>query len=548
MLALLVLLPLVQAATRQFDLTLARMNAAPDGYTRSVIGINGEFPGPSIIVDKGDRMVITVRNELPRPTSLHCHGLAQRQTNFYDGVSGVTQCPIQPQGQFTYVIDTNDQAGTTWYHAHYKTEYVDGFRAPLIIRDPEDPHRGSYDEELVVTLADWYHQESEVLTQSYLSPASQGNEPIPDSGLINGKGRYNCQNAEPGARCSQNAPWENFNFVPGRRYRLRIINTSAFTAFKFSIDGHKLTVIEADMTPVKPVVVDRLNINVAQRYSVIVEASQQVSNYWMRAVMATACFPVAAPKLDRNVLARIHYQGAPDRAPTTSAQSPTPDAMKDCIDLDPQLLRPIQIQPVLQPTTHVQVDASFQSDAQGINRGYLNNVTFVPDFTHSMLQQTAFNEVRSFATSAHVQEVPYNGVIRVVINNSDNGEHPFHLHGFDFQVLAWSQGTYDPATTPLNTNNPIRRDTTTVPASGFTVLQFRADNLGFWAFHCHIEWHVVAGLVMIFQVGSMSEIQRGLRIPSNMIGQCNAGSRGPAQQQPRFSPRGVNGDMVNYMS
>jgi len=420
----------------------------------------------------------------------------------------------------TYQIHTGNQAGTTWYHAHYKAEYVDGFWGPLIIRDPYDPHRDLYDEELVITLNDHYHQDTSVLLKDYLNPKSEGNEPIPDAGLINGKGRYDCNRSPNRASCHANAPRENFNFVPGKRYRLRIINTSAFSTFKFSIDGHKLTVIESDMVNLEPVMVDRLNINVAQRYSVIVQANQRPDNYWMRAIISTACFPTAAPNLDRNVLARVHYQGAPNGDPTTRPVSATPNADTDCVDLDPRLLKPLQHHDAHTPTHTINLDVSFSADTMGINRGHFNNVSFVPDFSNSMLETVTSGSPHSFKRTDNVYQVPLGAEVRIILNNFDGGEHPFHLHGYEFQVLAWATGTYDPRTSPLNLRNPVRRDTSTVPANGYTVLQFKADNLGIWAFHCHIEWHVLSGLVMLFQTGTKQQLAQGIHVPGSVTRMC----------------------------
>jgi len=520
--ASLLLVTPAMAAVRSFDFTVAPTIAAPDGMSRSILAVNGQFPGPAIVVDRGDIIQINVRNQFSQPTSLHCHGLEQRGTPFYDGVAGVTQCPIPSGGVMQYNINTADQAGTTWYHAHYMAQYVDGFKGALVIRDPEDPHQGLYDEEVIVQLSDWYHSDSGTLTQSYLSPTSQGNEPIPDSGLINGRGRYNCANAPAGSQCNSNSPLSNFNFVPGRRYRLRLINTSAFAAFKFSIDGHRLTIIEADMTPIEPITVDRLNINVAQRYSVIVTADQRPGNYWMRAKMSTACFPTQSASLDPNVLAIVNYANVPLADPTTTAMdaNATPSANMDCVDLDPRLLRPLVAEPVLTPTVLLQMEVSFAADAQGINRGYINNVTYTPNLAASEVQALSTGQTQAFATTSNVYQVPLNSVVRIILSNSDTGEHPFHLHGFDFQMLAWEQGTFDPTTANLNMNNPVRRDTTTVPAQGYTVLQFNADNLGIWLFHCHIEWHVLAGLVAQIQVGTAAQFQQGIHVPPDVASQC----------------------------
>lgn len=98
----------------------------------------------------------------------------------------------------------------------------------------------------------------------------------------------------------------------------------------------------------------------------------------------------------------------------------------------------------------------------------------------------------------------YDGeVIMLVLNNDGDMSHPFHLHGHRFWVLgngAEYAGNYVPETMAslLNYDNPTQRDTQQIQAHSWMVLLFEADNPGVWFFHCHIEWHVEAGLAMVF--------------------------------------------------
>ncbi len=104
-----------------------------------------------------------------------------------------------------------------------------------------------------------YHHLAEPLQEEYFSDDNGGgHEPVPDSGLINGKGRY-----EGGP----NTPWHVFNVVQGQRYRFRVINQSAFAQFRFAIQGHKMIIIEADGILHEPVVVDSFDIYAGQRYT-----------------------------------------------------------------------------------------------------------------------------------------------------------------------------------------------------------------------------------------------------------------------------------------
>ena len=88
--------------TREYNFTLSEIQLSPDGVFRTMVVINGRFPGPLIRANMGDRLVINVQNSLPNGTAIHWHGLFQNGTNWMDGTSGITQCPIPPGTSFTY--------------------------------------------------------------------------------------------------------------------------------------------------------------------------------------------------------------------------------------------------------------------------------------------------------------------------------------------------------------------------------------------------------------------------------------------------------------
>jgi len=167
------------------------------------------------------------------------------------------------------------------YHSHLSSQYVDGLRGALVVYDPADPHLSLYDVDdanTVVVLADWYHTPAIQLNDQFFSDDNGGgHEPVPDSGTINGKGRFIGGPA---------TPWARINVQQGLRYRPRLINASAYGFFTFSIAGHSLKIIEVDGVNHDPLTVDFLDIHAGQRYSVIVEANKPVANYWIRAPMS----------------------------------------------------------------------------------------------------------------------------------------------------------------------------------------------------------------------------------------------------------------------
>ena len=112
---------------------------AVDGYTlRHFLAINGRIPGPTLIVNYNQTVIVNVYNNLLQEVvSIHWHGLDQRKTNFMDGVEHVTQCGAAPQSSFRYIFQALNN-GTYWYHSHTGAQRADGLFGALIIK--ESPH------------------------------------------------------------------------------------------------------------------------------------------------------------------------------------------------------------------------------------------------------------------------------------------------------------------------------------------------------------------------------------------------------------------------
>jgi len=142
-----------------FNITLG--SASPDGFAKSGIFVNGQSPGPLIEANTGDLIRIVVNNQLPEDsTSIHWHGIDQRNTNWMDGVTGVTQCAIPPGQSFNYAFNVSGQRGTFWYHSHSSLQYSNGLYGPLVIHDPDEqiPH---VDDDKIVMFGDLFHRDAE---------------------------------------------------------------------------------------------------------------------------------------------------------------------------------------------------------------------------------------------------------------------------------------------------------------------------------------------------------------------------------------------------
>jgi len=118
--------------------------------------------------------------------------------------------------------------------------------------------------------------------------------------------------------------------------------------------------------------------------------------------------------------------------------------------------------------------------------------------------------------------VGYGDVVEVIVNNLERGVHPFHLHGYNFQVLARppsGSGWFPGDGAVQYAENPVLRDTVSVMSESYLVIRFRANNPGVYLFHCHVEWHVEMGLTATFIVGP--DILRNMTIPDSHKEACS---------------------------
>jgi len=240
----------------------------------------------------------------------------------------------------------------------------------------------------------------------------------------------------------------------------------------------------------------------------------------MRAVMSTACYPAGAPNLDTMVLAQVRYTGSKSGDPNT--QGLQDDTTGGCVDLDPNSLTPVkEVNPPPKADQSIVLTFEFKADAQNVNRAFVNDVSYQVSPYRPVLLEAIVGRTDQFMPEQNIYAINKTQWVDIVVNNHDNGEHPFHLHGHSFMILGSGDGDYDAAKHghSLKLNNPLRRDVSTVPASGWAVIRFFADNPGAWLFHCHIEWHVLAGLVTTI-LELPDELQKK-KIPENAAHICN---------------------------
>lgn len=292
----------------QYWLSVENTTLAPDGYQRQTLTFNGTIPGPAIIADWGDNLVIHVTNNLEHNgTAIHWHGIRQLNSVEYDGVPGVTQCPIAPGDTLTYKFQAT-QYGSTWYHSHFTLQYGDGLLGPLVINGPAT---ADYDEDLgMMFLSDWGHESVFPLWYT----ARQGAPPVLENGLINGTNTYDCSTSTDANCIGGGKKWETV-FEAGKKYRIRLVNSAVDAHFQFSIDGHNLTVIANDLVPIVPYETDSVYVSIGQRYDVIVEANAASGDYWLRAGWISACSNNGNAA---NITGIIRYDNSSTTDPTTT--------------------------------------------------------------------------------------------------------------------------------------------------------------------------------------------------------------------------------------
>jgi iron transport multicopper oxidase len=150
----------------------------------------------------------------------------------------------------------------------------------MIFYSPDDPYDGKYDEEVVVTLTDWYHTQVSVLMQSFVSVFNPtGAEPIPDSALMNDTSTL------------------NITATPGQTYLFRFINVGGFAGQYVWFEGHNMSIVEVDGVWTSPTQADLIYITPAQRYSVLVTMKNQSStNFPFLSSMDTVRFSSPIPQ------------------------------------------------------------------------------------------------------------------------------------------------------------------------------------------------------------------------------------------------------------
>jgi len=515
------------------------------GKEKRAISVNGQIPMPTLTFTEGDTAEIVVHNELKENTSLHWHGIFL--PNKEDGVPYLTQEPIKPNTTYTYRFPII-QHGTHWYHSHSGLQEQIGMYGSFIMRKRSDDKtfRKGIDDlpTIPIILSEWTDLNPDNIhrmlhnandwaaikkgaTQSYTEAIKEGHfktkvknewkrmmamdvsDVYYDKVLMNGN------------EFSEWQKIESKTLKAGDKVRLRVSNGGASSYFWLRYAGGKITVVANDGNDVEPVQVDRLMIAVSETYDIVLTIPNEGISYEFMATTedrtkSTSYFIGNGKKQLISPLPRLKY---------FEGMKMMNDMMKMNGDLDDMgmkmSLNQMDMNVVMYPEIsgdktkkedHSQhgaykmtedkdrYNANAIGDIVTLNYAMLKspyNTTLPKDAPVRDLKFTLTGNMNRYVWSmdnkvlAESDKIPVKKgeVLRITLYNNSMMRHPIHLHGFDFRVLNGKKE-----------NAPLKNVIDIMPMEVDTI-EFLANEEGDWFFHCHILYHMMAGMNRVFEVG-----------------------------------------------
>ncbi len=475
------------AAIREYTLVINYKDVNFTGDTVKAMLINDSIPGPTLRFNEGDFAKIHVRNEMDVETSIHWHGILL--PNLQDGVPYLTTPPILPGTTYTYEFPII-HSGTYWYHSHTGLQEQRGVFGAIVI-EPETPDIKT-DLDYVVMLSDWTDEDpDEVLRtlksgndyyslkkgsmQSLLGAAKANalrdvmksswmrmppmdvSDIAYDRFLINGRSR------------------DELKASPGQTVRLRIINGSASTYFYMQFAGGDMRIVSADGVNVNPVNMQRFLIAVAETYDVIINVPENGS-YELRATAQdgsehASLFigsgkQIAAPDIPKPNLYRMHGGEHGKSGNDMSGMTHSGGMMM------PMNERPLPPYDNLRSPVSTAIPKEYP-----VREIRLELTGDMERYVWSINGKT-LNE-------ADMIKIRRGENVRFVLVNKTMMHHPMHLHGHFFRVVN-SYGDYSPL-----------KHTVDVPPLGTQIIEFYANEEKDWFFHCHVLYHMKAGMARV---------------------------------------------------
>ena len=508
-----------------FDLEISELPVNFTGRARRATAVNGRIPAPVLRLREGDIVTLRVTNRLSEPTAVHWHGLILPPE--MDGVPGISYPGIAPGETFTYRFPVR-QTGTYWYHAHTLHEQTGVYGA--IVAEPRNAHEGSAsahaDRDYTVVLSDWTDEDPLQVYLNLKKLSSYYNYQLPTapalltdlsrlgwSGAVAKRRMWNRSRMNPtdysdvsGATYTylMNGTPPNGNWTalakPGDRVRLRFVGAGTATFFDVRIPGLKMTVVSTDGQEVEPVEVDEFRIGPGETYDVLVRMPD------------ARAYTIFAQSMDRTGFAR----GTLSPQSGMQAEVPRPDApawltetdmmgamagMMDMPGMD-MGLPARHARTEYGPAVDMRVDYPRTTlDDPGINlRANGRRVLTYADLRTvggALDTRAPEREVELHLTGNMERfEWSIDGLklneskpihfrtgerLRVILHNDTTMTHPMHLHGMWSELE--SEGIFQ-----------VRKHTISVQPAQRVSFAVTADAPGRWAFHCHLLYHMAAGM------------------------------------------------------
>ena len=532
----------------EFDLVVANTPVNFTGNPGMATAINGSIPAPTLLWREGETVTLRVTNKLPVSTSIHWHGIILPYQ--MDGVPGISFAGIAPGETFTYRFKVG-QSGTYWYHSHSAFQEITGMYGAIVV-EPAGGETIRADRDHTVVLSDWtdedpmrvfsrlkmqsdYYNYNQLTAMDFFRDASRdGLKSATDARRMWNEMRMSPTDL---ADLSANAltflmngrtPAGNWTgvFRPGERVRLRFINGAGNTFYDVRIPGLKLNVVQADGVNIDPVAVDEFRFGPGETYDVLVEPkddaytifaqSMDRSGYARGTLASGAGLQAEVPELDKpKWLSMTDMMGAMGGAMGGGmagmdhggmAMDHSQHAMPGTAAVNPLAAPSKQARHARTeygPSTDMRVDmARTNLDDPGI--GLRNNgrrVLTLADLhtvggpldprgaerevelhlTGNMERYTWSFDGLEFGQSTPVH-FRHGERVRVILHNDTMMTHPMHMHGM-WSELETPEGRFQ-----------ARRHTIPVqPAQRISFL-VNADALGRWAWHCHLLFHMDAGM------------------------------------------------------
>ena len=566
----------VMAAVKEYDLTIAEQTVNITGKPVERITVNGKFVAPLLEFEEGDEAVIRVHNKLKnQDSSIHWHGLLL--PGIMDGVPGFNKFHgIAPNTTYEYKFKVR-QNGTYWYHSHSKGQEQDGLYGAFVIY-PKDKTpltaAEKTDKDYVVLLSDFHNSTSDQIMKNIKKEADyyqNRRETVfdvlkqvkrdglkatwQDRSMWNQMRMLKTDMSDvTGYTFLMNGktPQQNWtgNFKAGEKVRLRFINASAMSFFDVRIPNLKMTVVSADGQPVKPVPVDEFRIGTAETYDVIVEPKQ-------------AHYQIEAESIDRTgfSVGTLHEESSPAVKQIEMPKS-RPRALLTMEDMGMS-----HDMSSMKDMNHDMSSMKGMDHDMSSMKGMNHDMSSMKGMDHDMPMNSAtvkaasdkndntvfgwanastpegnkalqYSDLQSLDpqkdTRAAEREieirlggnmeryiwtingkkfneadplvVKYGERIRLKFVNDSMMAHPMHLHGMFMQL----ENGQDPSNMP-------NKHTVIVPPGKTITTLLTADELGEWAIHCHLLYHMSAGMMNKLIVAQVEDGNSTKTVPQSQV-------------------------------